>query len=90
MLPGRRGGRTGAPHGLGAATTGAALAAGAVVGAARLHAAGLGGGDAGYGAVLLALTAGLGFGIFLGPRVLGPFSRRRLLGLAVVASSASR
>ncbi|WP_064743685.1 dTMP kinase [Actinomadura rifamycini] len=80
-----RGGRAGAPRGLGAAVTGAALVSGAVVGAARLHAAGLGGGDAGYGAVLLALTAGLGFGIFLGPRVLGPFSRRRLLGLAVVA-----
>ncbi|RSN61918.1 dTMP kinase [Actinomadura sp. WAC 06369] len=82
---GGRGGRAGAPRGLGAAVTGAALVSGAVVGAARLHAAGLGGGDAGYGAVLLALTAGLGFGIFLGPRVLGPFSRRRLLGLAVVA-----
>ncbi|MFD0898855.1 dTMP kinase [Actinomadura sediminis] len=82
-----RGGRTGAPRGLGAAVTGAALASGAVVGAARLHAAGLGGGDAGYGAVLLALTAGLGFGIFLGPRILGPFSRRRLLGLAVVAGA---
>ncbi|MEV5831037.1 dTMP kinase [Spirillospora sp. NPDC052242] len=85
IVRGGRGGRTGAPRGLGAAVTGAALASGAVVGAARLHAAGLGGGDAGYGAVLLALTAGLGFGIFLGPRVLGPFSRRRLLGLAVVA-----
>ncbi|MFV2212253.1 dTMP kinase [Actinomadura sp. LOL_016] len=82
-----RGGRTGAPRGLGAAVTGAALAAGAVVAVARTHAAGLGGGDAGYGAVLLALTAGLGFGIFLGPRVLGPFSRRRLLGLAVVAGA---
>ncbi|MBE1532892.1 dTMP kinase [Actinomadura algeriensis] len=87
IFRGGRGGRTGAPRGLGAAVTGAALAAGAVTGAARLHAAGLGGGDAGYGAVLLALTAGLGFGIFLGPRVLRPFSRRRLLGLAVVAGA---
>lgn len=86
-----RGPRTaaGAPaaRGLGLAITGVALAAGAVVAVARVYARDLGGGDAGYGCVLAGLAVGLPFGLFLGPRVLGPFSRRRLLGLTVVATA---
>ncbi|WP_242907956.1 dTMP kinase [Actinomadura terrae] len=74
-------------RGLGLAVAGVSLAAGAVVAVARVHTGHLGGGDAGYGAVLTGLTVGLGFGLFLGPRVLGPFSRRRLLGLAVIAAA---
>ncbi|MFB4303232.1 dTMP kinase [Actinomadura sp. NTSP31] len=73
--------------GLGLAVGGAALAAGAVVAVARVHTGELGGGDAGYGAVLTGLAVGLASGLFLGPRVLGPFSRRRLLGLAVIAAA---
>ncbi|MDL4813759.1 dTMP kinase [Actinomadura opuntiae] len=76
-----------AGRGLGLAVGGAALAAGAAVAVARVHTGELGGGDAGYGAVLTGLAAGLAFGLFLGPRVLGPFSRRRLLGLAVIAAA---
>ncbi|WP_345179686.1 dTMP kinase [Actinomadura verrucosospora] len=76
-----------AARGAGAAAAAADLAAGAVVAVARVHAGELGGGDAGYGSVLTALTVGLGFGLFLGPRVLVPFSRRRLLGLAVIAAA---
>ncbi|MBO2456382.1 dTMP kinase [Actinomadura violacea] len=76
-----------AGHGLGLAVGGAALAAGAVAAVARVHTGELGGGDAGYGAVLTGLAAGLATGLFLGPRVLGPFSRRRLLGLAVIAAA---
>ncbi|WP_131755340.1 dTMP kinase, partial [Actinomadura fibrosa] len=76
-----------AARGLGLAIAGASLAVAAVVAVARVHTAELGGGDAGYGALLTGLTAGLGFGAFLGPRVLGPFSRRRLLGLAVIAAA---
>ncbi|GAA3972155.1 hypothetical protein GCM10023085_63070 [Actinomadura viridis] len=64
-----------------------ALTAAAVVAAARLYARDLGGGDAGYGSVLAGLTAGAALGLFLGPRVLAPFSRRRLLGLAVIAAA---
>ncbi|MEV4002646.1 dTMP kinase, partial [Actinomadura sp. NPDC049753] len=74
-------------RGAGPAIAAASLAAGAVVAVARVHAGELGGGDAGYGSVLTALTVGLGFGLFLGPRVLVPFSRRRLLGLAVIAAA---
>ncbi|MFB4308233.1 dTMP kinase [Actinomadura sp. GTD37] len=78
---------TAAARGLGLAIAGASLTAGAVVAVARVHTAALGGGDAGYGAVLAGLAFGLGFGVFLGPRVLVPFSRRRLLGLAVIAAA---
>lgn len=76
-----------AGRGLGLAVGGAALAASAIAAVARVHAGELGGGDAGYGAVLAGLAAGLASGLFLGPRVLGPFSRRRLLGLAVIAAA---
>ncbi len=81
-----RGPGTGAGRGLGLAAGGAALTVAAVVAVARVHTGTLGGGNAGYGAVLACLAVGLGFGLFLGPRVLGPFSRRRLLGLAVIAA----
>ena len=78
---------TAAARGLGLAVAGASLTAGAVAAVARVHTGVLGGGDAGYGTVLAGLTLGLGFGLFLGPRVLVPFSRRRLLGLAVLAAA---
>ncbi|TMQ92522.1 dTMP kinase [Actinomadura soli] len=77
----------GAARGLGLAVTAASFAACAVVAVARVHAGELGGGDAGYGSVLAGLTLGAGSGLFLGPRVLVPFSRRRLLGLAVLAAA---
>ncbi len=78
---------TAAARGLGLAVAGASLTAGAVVAVARVHPAALGGGNAGYGTVLGGLAVGLGFGAFLGPRVLVPFSRRRLLGLALIAAA---
>lgn len=78
---------TAAARGLGLAVTAAALAACAVVAVARVHTGELGGGDAGYGSILAGLTLGVGSGLFLGPRVLVMFSRRRLLGLAVVAAA---
>ncbi|TYB48841.1 dTMP kinase [Actinomadura chibensis] len=78
---------TAAARGVGVAVAAASLTAGAVVAVARVHTGELGGGDAGYGSVLAGLAIGLGFGLFLGPRVLVPFSRRRLLGLAVIAAA---
>ncbi|WP_433227970.1 dTMP kinase [Actinomadura formosensis] len=78
---------TAAARGLGLAIAGAFLAGGAVAAVARVHTGVLGGGDAGYGTVLAGLAIGFGFGVFLGPRVLVPFSRRRLNGLAVVAAA---
>ncbi|WP_433479764.1 dTMP kinase [Spirillospora sp. CA-142024] len=78
---------TAAARGLGLAIAGASVTAAAVVAVARVHTGELGGGDAGYGTVLTGLTVGFGFGLFLGPRALVPFSRRRLLGLAVIAAA---
>ncbi|MFI0411925.1 dTMP kinase [Actinomadura sp. 3N508] len=77
----------GAVRGLGLAVTAASLTACAVVAVARVHTGELGGGDAGYGSILAGLTLGVASGLFLGPRVLVPFSRRRLLGLAVLAAA---
>ncbi|TDB99326.1 dTMP kinase [Actinomadura sp. 7K534] len=78
---------TAAARGLGLAVAAASLTAGAVVAVARVHTGELGGGDAGYGSVLAGLAFGLAFGLFLGPRALVPFSRRRLNGLAVIAAA---
>ncbi|WP_396450465.1 dTMP kinase [Actinomadura sp.] len=78
---------TAAARGTGLAIAAASLAAAAVAAVARVRTGELGGGDAGYGTVLAGLVFGLAFGVFLGPRVLVPFSRRRLLGLAVVAAA---
>ncbi|MFI0448825.1 dTMP kinase [Actinomadura sp. 6N118] len=72
-------------RGLALGVVGVALSCGAVISVAKVYARELGGGDAGYGAIATALSLGLASGIFLGPRIFGPFSRRRLLGLAVVA-----
>lgn len=61
-------------------------AGGAVIGVARLYVGALGGGDAAYGAVFATLFLGMAVGLFLGPRILRPFSRRRLFGLATVGA----
>ncbi|TDC67620.1 dTMP kinase [Actinomadura sp. GC306] len=78
---------TATARGLGLAVAAVSLTAAAVVAVARVHTGELGGGDAGYGSVLAGLVLGLGFGLFLGPRSLVPFSRRRLSGLAVIAAA---
>ncbi|HEX2312705.1 MAG TPA: dTMP kinase, partial [Thermomonospora sp.] len=72
-------------RGLAVGLAGVFLAGGAVIGVARVHVGLLHGGDAGYGALFGAAFLGMAFGLFAGPRMLGEFSRRRLLGLAVVA-----
>ncbi|GAA2405930.1 hypothetical protein GCM10010191_12370 [Actinomadura vinacea] len=78
---------SGPVRGLVLAGTVVALTAVAVFAVARLHARDLGGGDAGYGSILAGLTIGAAFGLFLGPRMLAPLSRRRLIGLAVIAAA---
>ncbi|WP_344831659.1 dTMP kinase [Actinocorallia longicatena] len=74
-------------RGLVVGTVGALAACGVVLGVARMYVEALGGGDAGYGTVFGAVFAGAGFGLFLGPRMLDGFSRRRLFGLAVVSAA---
>ena len=65
---------------------GAFAAGGAVIGLSRVYVRSLGGGNAGYGVVFGAVFVGLAFGMFLGPRILRDFSRRRLFGLSIVAA----
>jgi dTMP kinase len=65
---------------------GAFAAGGAVIGIAKVYVQALRGGDAAYGAVFAAVFLGMAFGMFLGPRMLRDFSRRRLFGLAIVTA----
>jgi dTMP kinase len=68
--------------------TGAFAAAGVVVGLGPSYVRiDLAGGSAGWGAVFSAIFFGLAIGMFLGPRVLRGFSRRRLFGLSIAAAA---
>ena len=76
-------GRTPLVRGLVVGMLGAFAAGGAVVGLARTFVTDLGGGDPGYGLLFGTVFLGLAVGMFLGPRLLPDFSRRRLFGLAI-------
>jgi len=68
---------------------GAFAAGGVVIGLARVYVSELGAGDPGYGVLFGAVFAGLGGGMWSGPRLLRGVSRRRLFGLALVAAGAA-
>ena len=57
---------------------GAFAAGGAVIGLARTYVTDLGAGDPGYGLLFGTVFCGLAAGMFLGPRLIPEFSRRRL------------
>jgi dTMP kinase len=63
---------------------GATGAGAAVIGLSQRFAAVLRGGDAAYGTLFGAVFVGLASGMFLGPRLIGTFSRRRVVGLGIV------
>jgi dTMP kinase len=65
--------------------TGATAAGAAVIGLSQRFAAVLQGGDAAYGTLFGTVFVGLAAGMFLGPRLIGSFSRRRTVGLAIFA-----
>ncbi|MCW2912902.1 MAG: thymidylate kinase [Actinomycetia bacterium] len=65
---------------------GASAAGGVVIAIAKVYVQALRGGDAAYGAVFAAVFVGLAFGMFLGPRMLHGFSRRRLFGLSIMVA----
>jgi dTMP kinase len=65
---------------------GAFAAGGVVIGVARVYVGALQGGDAAYGVVFGAVFLGMAFGMFLGPRVLRDFSRRRMFGLSIIGA----
>jgi dTMP kinase len=76
-------------RGLVAGMLGAFAAGGAVIGLARTFVGDLGGGEPGYGLLFGTVFCGLALGMFLGPRLLPRFSRRRLLGLSISAAGLS-
>jgi dTMP kinase len=65
---------------------GAFAAGGAVIGIAKVYVKALGGGDAAYGVVFGMVFVGMAIGMFLAPRILQEFSRRRLFGLAIIGA----
>jgi dTMP kinase len=72
-------------RGIAVGMTGAFAAAGVVVGLGPTYVKTfLSGGEAGWGAVFAGIFFGLAIGMFLGLRVLGNFSRRRLFGLSIM------
>jgi dTMP kinase len=64
---------------------GATGAGAAVIGLSQRFAHDLHGGDAAYGTLFGTVFVGLAAGMFLGPRLIGPFSRRRVVGLGIIA-----
>jgi len=76
-------GRTPVVRGLVTGIVGAFAAGGVVIGLARTYVSDLGGGDSGYGLLFGTVFAGLGLGMWRGPRLLQGLSRRRLFGLAL-------
>jgi dTMP kinase len=65
---------------------GAFAAGGAVIGIAKVYVKALGGGDAAYGVVFGMVFIGMAVGMFLAPRILKDFSRKRLFGLAIIGA----
>lgn len=65
---------------------GAFTAGGLVVGLARTFVADLGSGEPGYGVLFACVFAGLGLGMWRGPRLLQGLSRRRLFGMMLTGA----
>jgi dTMP kinase len=81
-------GQTKVVRGLVIGMLGAFAAAGVVVGLANQYVHDLGGGDPGYGVLFGSVFVGLAAGMFLGPRLLGALSRRRLFASSIAAAGA--
>jgi dTMP kinase len=82
-------GSTALVRGLTIGIIGAFAAGGAVIGMAKVYVKALGGGDAAYGVVFGMVFVGMAVGMFLAPRILEEFSRRRLFGLAIIGAGAA-
>jgi dTMP kinase len=65
---------------------GAFAAGGVVIGLARTFVTDLGGGDPAFGVLFGTVFVGLATGMFLGPRLLSGFSRRRLFALSILGA----
>jgi dTMP kinase len=81
-------GSTPVVRGLVVGMLGAFGAAGFVVGLSQTFVQDLGAGQAGFGVLFGAVFVGLAVGMWLGPRLLEGFSRRRLFGLSIICAGA--
>ncbi len=79
-------GRTPLVRGLVLGMLGAFAAGGTVIGLAPAFVSDLRAGSPGYGTLFAAVFVGLALGMWLGPRLLGDFSRRRLFGISIAAA----
>jgi dTMP kinase len=79
-------GRTPLVRGLVLGMLGAFAAGGFVIGLAQSFVTDLGAGSPGYGTLFAAVFVGMAAGMWLGPRLLADFSRRRLFGLSIAAA----
>jgi dTMP kinase len=68
---------------------GAFVAGGTIIGLGRTFVSDLGGGNAAYGLLFGAVFFGMALGMWLGPKTLKGFSRRRLFGLALIFAGGS-
>lgn len=68
---------------------GAFASGGVIIATGKQFTTSLGGGNAAYGVLFGAVFLGLAAGMFLGPKLLGDFSRKRLFGLAIMAAGVS-
>jgi dTMP kinase len=79
-------GQTPLVRGLVLGMLGAFAAGGFVIGLARAFVLDLGAGSPGYGTLFAAVFLGLALGMWVGPRLLAEFSRRRLFGLSIATA----
>lgn len=82
-------GKTPIIRGLIVGMVGAFVAGGTIIGLGRTFVSDLGGGNAAYGVLFGAVFLGMALGMWLGPRTLAGFSRRRLFGLALISAGGS-
>lgn len=76
-------------RGLSVGIAGAVAAGAAAIGLGKLFSLDLHGGNAAYGALFATLFIGLAIGMLAGTRLFAGFSRRRLMGLAIIAAGFS-
>ncbi|WP_426567226.1 dTMP kinase [Angustibacter sp. McL0619] len=79
-------GRTPLVRGLVLGMLGAFAAGGFVIGLAPAFVSALGAGSPGYGTLFAAVFLGMALGMWIAPRLLSEFSRRRLFGLSIAAA----
>ncbi|WP_460461460.1 dTMP kinase, partial [Angustibacter peucedani] len=79
-------GRTPLVRGLVLGMLGAFAAGGFVIGLAQSFVGDLGAGSPGYGTLFASVFVGMAAGMWLAPRLLSGFSRRRLFGLSIAAA----